>query len=185
MKLLTLVLGSVLICAGCGRQTARDEQGSPSSAPAAARRDSPKEKHDPCSLITKEEMEQVIGAGILEAKADGSRCNYLPKNAMEGSATILTTWDGAEARAMFAMKGGGQLSPTDATRIVSGLGDEATFALYTLNVRKGDAFFAINLALPNRHAEMMRQDGLLGPEKFNAALLEMDTALAKKALSRL
>jgi len=84
------------------------------------------------------------------------------------------------------MKAGDQATGstiTGGTQNIAGLGDEATFSMSALNVRKGDAFFSIMVTLPNRFMASMRQDG--GQRKFNAALLEMDKTLAQKALARL
>lgn len=181
MKLRFLFLGAGFLCASCGHHDGVTER----SGSAANRNTSV--KHDPCSLITKEEMAQVIGVGILEAKADGPSCKYLPENPMEGSAEVQTNWNAEEARAMIAaMKAGDQATGstiTGGTQNIAGLGDEATFSMSALNVRKGDAFFSIMVTLPNRFMASMRQDG--GQQKFNAALLEMDKTLAQKALARL
>ena len=100
---------------------------------------------------------------------------------------VHTNWDPAEAWAMFvAMKTGDQLTPSltaGGPQDISGLGDEATFAMSALNVREGDAFFSIMLTLPNRFFADMKEGG--GKQKFDSALLEMDRTLAQKALLRL
>jgi len=181
MKLRFLFLGTAFLCASCGHQEVVTER----SGSAPNRNTST--KHDPCSLITKEEMAQVIGVGILEAKVEGSSCKYLPENPMEGSAEVQTNWNREEAKAMIAaMKAGDQLTGSTiagGSQNIAGLGDEAAYSMSALNVRKGDAFFSIMVTLPNRFMAAMRNEG--GQQKFNAALLEMDKTLAQKALARL
>src|SRR5450432_3691052 len=56
--------------------------------------------------------------------------------------------------------------------------------MYFLHVRKGSALFQISVNLPNRMIDMMKQSQG-GPEKYAALVLEMDKALAAKALPRL
>lgn len=55
---------------------------------------------------------------------------------------------------MPAMKAGEDLTKMTPAgeAVVSGLGDEASFAMYALKVRKGDAAFMIRLNLPARLA---------------------------------
>ena len=89
---------------------------------------------------------------------------------------------------MPTMKAGADLTtitPTDGKEIISGLGDEASFAMYALTVRKGDAAFMIRLNLPSRFSQGMRQEGGKGPQKYADDILAMDKALAEKALTRL
>src|SRR5436853_267333 len=69
--------------------------------------------------------------------------------------------------------------------MIPGLGDQASFAMYALTVRKGDAAFMIRLNLPTRLSRAMRQGGGKGAQQYADDLLAMDKALATKALTRL
>jgi hypothetical protein len=148
------------------------------------------QNHDPCSLVTKEEMSQVTGEQFTNASADrnSKTCTYMSADPSVASADISSTWDGGESRAMMpAMKAGEDLTQMTpgGEAIISGLGDQASFAMYALTVRKGDAAFMIRLNLPTRLSRAMRQGGGKGAQQYADDLLAMDTALATKALTRL
>jgi len=179
MKMNLLLFGAVITCIGCGHDPTARHQGSSEPARASS-------KHDPCSLVTKEEMTQAIGVPIAEVKPDGSSCSYMPQNPAEGSATITSTASREDTMALFAaMKTGDQMAGThpDGPTAVATLGDESVYAMYALNVRKGDASFSIQVTLPNLLMKDLRESG--GPKKFDADLLQIETALAQKALPRL
>ncbi len=72
----------------------------------------------------------------------------------------------------------------DGTASVAGLGDEATYAMYFLHVRKGNAMLDISVNLPNRMMALMRE-GQGGPQKYAAVVFDMDKTVAAKALARL
>jgi hypothetical protein len=104
------------------------------------------------------------------------------------SANISSTWEGDESRAMMpAMKAGEDLTKMTpgGEAMISGLGDRASFAMYALAVRKGDAAFMIRLNLSSRLSRAMRQEGGKGAQQYADDLLAMDKALATKALTRL
>lgn len=93
------------------------------------------QKHDPCSLVTKQEMSQVIGEQFTNATAEKNSmiCTYMTADASVASADISSTWDGDESRAMIpAMKAGEDRTKMAASgeAIVPGLGDQASFAMY-------------------------------------------------------
>ncbi len=56
-----------------------------------------------------------------------------------------------------------KITPGDGETRISGLGDEANFAMYALTVGKGDAAFIIRLNLPSRFSQSMRKEGGKGP----------------------
>src|ERR1035441_8446932 len=106
------------------------------------------QKHDPCSLVTKEEMSQVTGEQFTDASAEknSKTCIYMSADPSVASAVISSTWDGEESRAMIpAMKIGEDLTKMTpgGEAMIPGLGDQASFATYALTVRKGDAAFMI------------------------------------------
>jgi hypothetical protein len=182
------LFGTIALCAAC-------DQKSPGAGNASASESAGSSTgKNPCSLLTKEEVGQVIGMTVAEPTRDGSNCNYVAPNAANGSAMVSTTWEKTEAEAKAdygatagAMAIGGQVvpgMPADGTGAVAGLGDEASFAMYFLHVRKGNALLQISVNLPNRLMELMKQ-GQAGPPKYSAAVLAMDKTLAAKALARL
>jgi hypothetical protein len=189
MKVQMLLLGLALIPVACTDKEGAGKQLRASEPESHLAKSS--QKHDPCSLITKEEMSQVTGEQFIEAKSEtnSKTCTYMTADASVGSAEVSSTWDEAEAQAMIpAMKAGAELTkltPADGTQMVPGLGNEASFATYALTVRKGDAAFMIRLNLPSRFAQGMRQEGGKGPQKYADDILAMDKALAEKALTRL
>jgi hypothetical protein len=180
------VFGALALCAACDSKSSGAAQGSGSGSATG--------KQSPCALLTKEEVGQVMGMVIPEPTVDGSDCKYIAANATNGSAMVTATWEKTEAEAKAdygattgAMAVGGQLTKglmPDAPGAIAGLGDEASFAMYFLHVRKGSALFQISVNLPNRMIDMMKQSQG-GPEKYAALVLEMDKTLAAKALPRL
>jgi hypothetical protein len=183
------VFGAVALCAACDQKGPGAGQTPASESPGGST------GKNPCSLLTKEEVGKVIGVTVAEPTRDGSNCNYVAPDATNGSAMVSTTWEKTEAEAKAdygvtagAMAIGGQVAPgmpSDVTGAVAGLGDEASFAMNFLHVRRGNALLQISVNLPNRLIEMMQQQGQAGPPKYSAAVLEMDKTLAAKALARL
>ncbi len=75
----------------------RGDSGAATQSPKSSR------KHDPCSLVTKEEMSQASGEQFTEAKAEdnSNRCVYMSADASVASAReISSSWDGIESWAM-------------------------------------------------------------------------------------
>jgi hypothetical protein len=180
------VFGTLALCAACDSKSSGGGQGSASGSASG--------KQSPCALLTKEEVGQVMGMAIPEPTADGSDCRFIAASAADGSAMLTVTWEKTEAEAKAdygattgAMAVGGQLTKgllPEGTGAIAGLGDEASFAMSFLHVRKGNALLQLSVNLPNQMIDMMRQ-GQGGPEKYAAAMLEMDKTLAAKALARL
>jgi hypothetical protein len=186
MKWAFAAIGSLAVLMACDPTRSGDGQGSASGSSGAGT------GKDPCSLLTKEEVGQVMGMAVAGPTRDGSNCNYIAPDATNGSATISATWEKteAEAKADYGATAGatsiGNQIPgmSGAGGAVAGLGDEASFAMYFLHVRKGNALLQVNVSLPNRLVEMVKQ-GQAGPAVYSAAVLEMEKALAAKALTKL
>lgn len=164
VKLITLViLMLLLLCAdGCAlRATGSDHAANSGAAspqdsgathtattPAETSADAPEARHDPCSLVTKDEVEAVLGATVAAGVADGDDCNYDAVN--QGSAGARISWlHGHADAAMQGARAG--IKMMNLGQPVEGLGDEAIFmAPGVLYVRKGDDLITINLVLaPN------------------------------------
>lgn len=186
MKWALAVIGSLALLAACDPKSSGGSQGSAEGLTGAGT------GKDPCCLLTKEEVGQVMGMAVAGPTPDGSNCNYIAPDATNGSATISTTWEKteAEARADYAATAGalsiGNQIPgmSGAAGAIAGLGDEASFAMYFLHVRKGSALLQVNVTLPDRLVEMVKQ-GQAGPARYSATVLEMEKALAARALTRM
>jgi hypothetical protein len=188
MKLMVLLLTLALIPVACTSKSGKQVQGSTSGAEKVSAQAG--QKHDPCSLVTKEEISQVTGEQFTNASAEknSKSCTYMSADPSVASADISSTWEGDESRAMMpVMKAGEDLTKMTpgGEAMIPGLGDQASFAMYALTVRKGDAAFMIRLNLPTRLSRAMRQGGGKGAQQYADDLLAMDKALATKALTRL
>jgi hypothetical protein len=93
-----------------------------------------------CSLITRAEMESILGAKIVKLTATDLTCAYFTD--AERSAQIDTTWSGGK-EAIAATKGFN--NSEDLFKPISGIGDEAYFqAGGVLHVLKGNTYIVVN-----------------------------------------
>lgn len=116
----------------------------------------------PCSLVTRAEMEAILGLKIVKLTADESNCQYYTDET--SSVVIETTWTGGKA--MFLQMKGFHSAP-DPPDPVTGIGDDGYFPVtQVLHVLKGDTYVAVNARVyPNP--------------------LETESAIARKAMERL
>jgi len=188
MKLTILLLLLALILVACTSKRTDQEKGGSGAATQSSKSSG---KHDPCSLVTKEEMSLATGEQFIKAKAEdnSNSCTYTSADASVASAEITSSWDGIESRAMMPIGKTAadltKITPGNGETKISGLGDEANFAMYALTVRKGNAAFMIRLNLPSRLSQSMRQEGGKGPQIYADDILAIDKVLAEKALTRL
>jgi hypothetical protein len=95
-------------------------------------------KSKPCSLVSKEDMEKILGIKIKELATTETICQY--RNDEGYSADIDTTWQGGK-EAMESAK----TYNANVMEKVSDLGDDAFFqAAGVMHVRKGDVYMVIN-----------------------------------------
>lgn len=95
-------------------------------------------KSKPCSLVSKEDMEKILGIKIKELATTETICQY--RNDEGYSADIDTTWHGGK-EAMESAK----TYNANVMEKVSGLGDDAFFqAAGVMHVLKGDVYLVIN-----------------------------------------
>lgn len=137
----------------------------PSANPSTASDEGEDEaRHDPCSLVTKDEVEAVLGETVKDGVADGDDCNYDSLRPGQAGARISWLHGHAEAAIQGARAG---IKMMNLGKPVEGLGDEAVFmAPGVLYVRKGDDLVTVSL--------------VLAPDA-----LDKTKTLAGKALSRL
>lgn len=116
----------------------------------------------PCSLVTRAEMETILGAKIVKVTTSELTCNYFTDETM--SAEVETTWTGGKAA--FAQVKGFNSAPGLAAP-VAGIGDEAYLqAAGVLHVLKGDTYVVVNSRVYPKE-------------------LETESAIARKAIERL
>lgn len=114
----------------------------------------------PCSLVTRDEMQAILGAPIQRLTTAEAECAYLTDDTHQ--ATVETTWRGGRTAMEDAKKYNGETM-----RAVPGLGDEAYFqAAGVMHVRQGDVYLIVNSRVyPNEEVA--------------------ETAIVRKALARL
>jgi hypothetical protein len=115
----------------------------------------------PCSLVTRAEMETILGSKIVKMNTNEQTCYYFTDD--ETSAEVDTTWTGgkdAMAQAKGFNKAPGLFEP------VAGIGNEAYFqAAGVLHVLKADTYVVVNSRVyPN--------------------VLETESAIARKAIEK-
>jgi hypothetical protein len=98
-----------------------------------------KSPHDVCSLITKEEIDAVLGDTVSHTEGDENQCFYFMEH--NGRPMVLVYWGMGETGYKIAQSGGSTMSKS-----VSGIGDEASYAFYgTLTFRKGKDVVIVDL----------------------------------------
>jgi hypothetical protein len=114
----------------------------------------------PCSLVTRDEMQAILGVSIQPLTVREALCSYESDETHE--ATVETTWTGGKGAMADAKKFNGETM-----RAVPGLGDEAYFqAAGVMHVRQGDVYLVVDSRVyPNDE--------------------ETETAIVRKALLRL
>ncbi len=120
--------------------------------------------HDPCSLLTKADVEAVTHKAVADvAHVDDTHCAYGPKGGGLGVITVEAAWSGADAQ---FQAGGIASSLMHDSEKAPKVGD-ASYATAMGNLfyaRKGDAYVAIDMraaAVPV---------GAVGPELARRAL---------------
>jgi hypothetical protein len=94
----------------------------------------------PCSLLTRAEMETILGSKIVKVTTSELACNYFTDDTL--SAGVETTWAGGKGA--FAQVKGFNSAPGLAEP-VAGIGDEAYLqAAGVLHVLKNDTYVVVN-----------------------------------------
>ena len=189
MKLIAPALAIALLAACNAPEPAANNVAEP--APAAG------PKVDPCSLLTAEEVSEVIGDKIVATAGDSDSCRYSTDDSdgveLEYSATGGQRLIDVDRRAGAVLadmgqsvdKEGGAGADVNAMTNEGGdpadLGDEALFGMGgQLSVRLGDAY--ISITPPIVHSRLTNRGSVLVSKEEKQA---MAVALASKALTRL
>ena len=94
----------------------------------------------PCSLLTRAEMETILGSKVVKVTASELACNYFTDDTL--SAGVETTWTGGKGA--FAQVKGFNSAP-GLSEPVAGIGDEAYMqAAGVLHVLKHDTYVVVN-----------------------------------------
>ena len=195
--MINLVRGATILLAvalaGCGSDPAGENSaGAGSGAPAA------QAASDPCSLVTAEEMGQIIGEPVTGTEKGEGSCTYQTADAQASSVTIALNQDDAAGEMQNARQAAGILKDiggavadqggagADVNAVISEsgdspkVGDEAFFGPnQQLSVRKGTSYIAISP--PMMRSRMSGGNPLLSSDDKQ----KMAVAIAEKAVARL
>ncbi len=179
--------------AACGSQSAEDNSGGTSSGAPSTQAAS-----DPCSLVTTEEVGQIIGEPVTGTEKGDDSCTYQTADAGASSVTIELNQSEAAGEMQVAKQAAGMLkdiggavaeqggagADVNAALSESGdvpkIGDEAFFGPnQQLSVRKGSSYIAVSP--PMMRSRMSAGNPLLSSEDKR----KMAMAIAEKAVSRL
>ena len=157
------VLAGVLLVAGCGH----NDDSSAGTKTTQSHDSSATASHDPCSLLTKADVEAVTHKPVAEvARVDDTHCAYGPKRGGLGVITVEASWTGAGTQ--FQAGGIANALMHDSEKSPK-VGD-ASYATAMGNLfyaRKGDAYVGIDMraaAVPVN---------TVGPELARRALARM------------
>ena len=134
----------------------------PGARPATAAETEAAANSKPCSLVTRAEMEAILGSKIVKVTTYNLTCHYFTDETT--SAEVETTWTGGKD-AFDQVKGFN--SAPGLAEPVAGIGDEAYMqAAGVLHVLKGDTYVVVNSRVyPNE--------------------LQTESAIARKAMEKL
>jgi hypothetical protein len=139
---------------------AKQAKGVTGGAPASSSDSASKMKA--CSLVTKEEMEQILGSKLKDVAVEQMTCQY--RNDEGYSVDLETTWEGGKEAFASA-----KVYNAPVFDLVSDLGDEAFFqAAGVMHVRKGDIYMIVN----SRIYQNPRETETLIANKALASLLK-------------
>lgn len=192
--LVALACAAVSGCGGGGGEDAASTSQQDGTAPAAAAA----KATDPCSLVTAEEVAQIIGDKIAATTPGDGSCTYATEDAQAASVIIELDQADAAGKMDIARRTAGALQGIGAEAAKEGpagedvkamlsdsgeapkIGDEAFFgANNELSVRKGSSYIAISP--PMMRSRMAGGNPLLSSDDKR----KMAVAIAERAVSRL
>lgn len=185
-----------IVAAGCGSNESNEAGASEELQQSQA---AGAEQTDPCSLVTADEIGQIIGDKIVTSKPAEGSCTYETEDAQASSVTIELNQTDAAGQMDLAKRTAGVLAgmgkegaeggseagqDVNAMLSESGgapkIGDEAFFGPnQQLSVRKGNSYIAIQP--PMMRSRMAGGNPLLSSDDKK----KMAVAIAEKAVTRL
>jgi hypothetical protein len=162
-KATVTILAGVILLGGCGHK----DDSSTNTTTTRSRDVSAATSHDPCSLLTKADVEAVTHKPVADvATVDDTHCAYGPKGGGLGVITVEAAWSGADTQFQAGAVANSLMHDSE---IAPKVGD-ASYATAMGNLfyaRKGDAYVAIDMraaAVPVN---------TVGPELARRALARM------------
>lgn len=142
-----LVLGCVLACLGACSRSEAPAPAVTAAAPQAAPVAEPAAKPTACSMVTQEQMSEILGQAVVgvpdESSSDVTKCVYTAATSLSPDAWVSVEWGEAQAARM----GAGMASQQEPGLVdpLDGLGDEAFMTGPVLFVISGDDVVQIYL----------------------------------------
>ena len=167
---LALVLAALPACRSEGRATASPgssespaTKASAQSAKAQTASASTQPRRGPCELLTRAEVEEVLGTAVDEPTRRGNQCHFVSQGRPLRGLSVTVRWTGGEdamkaakmSERMMASMGDKDVREAmknafGGTEDLKDLGDDASFQMVTLHVRKADAYLTFDARLCSR-----------------------------------
>ena len=172
----SMLIAALLFLTACAGASQAIKSNTNASLPADAKKNLAKGVVDPCTLLTKEDAEAVLGANVKQGKSQGlstaATCQYLREKAETmahaGESVTLQVHFGGGGSFDSYVKNAEAAFKTKA-QTVTGVGDKAVFNGDQFIVRYKDEFFII----------------LIGKKMDDAERIEAAKALAQRVIDRL
>ena len=175
MILKSTLIAILLFLTACAGTSQAIKSNTNTKSPADAKKNLAKGVVDPCSLLTKEDAEAVLGASVKQGRSQGlsqaAMCQYLREKAetmaQAGESVTLQFHFGGGSSFDSYVKNAEAAFKTKAQN-VTGVGDKAVFNGDQFIVRYKDDFFII----------------LIGKKMDDAERIEAAKALAQRVIDR-
>ncbi len=158
------VLAGALVLAGCSHH---DDSASTSTTTTQTTDAKSAASHDPCSLLTKADVEAVTHKAVADvAHVDDTHCAYGPKGGGLGVITVEAAWSGAGTQFQAGSIASSLMHDAEKAPKVG----DASYATAMGNLfyaRKGDAYVAIDMRAATVPVNVV------GPELARRALARM------------
>jgi hypothetical protein len=120
-------------------------------------------RRNPCGLLTKAEVEEVLETTVGNPTSRGNQCHFVSEERPVRGISLTVRWTGGEdamkaakmSERMMASMGDKETREAmkqafGGTEDLKDLGDEASFQMVTLYVRKADAYLTFDARLCSR-----------------------------------
>jgi hypothetical protein len=120
-------------------------------------------RRDPCALLTKAEVEEVLETTVANPTSRGNQCHFVSEGRPLRGISMTVRWTGGEeamkaakmAERMMASMGDKEVREAmkksfGGAEDLKDLGDDASFQMVTLYVRKADAYLTFDARLCSR-----------------------------------
>jgi hypothetical protein len=124
---------------------------------------SPQKRRDPCELLTKAEVEEILETTVANPTSRGNQCHFVSEGERLRGVSYTVRWTGGEeamksakmAERMMASMGDKEVREAmkkafGGSEDLKDLGDDSSFQMVTLYVRKADAYLTVDARLCSR-----------------------------------